>query len=134
MIRVAVDHIEQLSSEHGQLMRRRAPRLGDAISAEHHFVHHPIMDGGEERLLRADVVIERTFAEIVRDTQFRDARGVVPAPREDARRRVDDRLATRLPVRPPSRITGRCRLRHRLRRYRVPISNRLTGRYKIAQS
>ena len=112
VIRVAVDHVEQLLTEHGQLLRRRAARLGHTIGAEHHLVHHPVVDGGEQLLLGADVVVERSLAEVVGGTELHDARGVIPAPGEDRSGRVDDRLATRLPVRPAWRITGRIRPWH----------------------
>ena len=87
MIGIAVDDVEQLVAQHGQLRRRRPARLGDAIGAEHHLVHHPIVDRGEELLLRLDVVVEGALAETVDRAQLRDARGVVaaaarrPAPR-----------------------------------------------------
>ena len=79
VIRVAVDHVEQLVAEHGQLRRRRAAGLGDAVGAEHHLVHHPVVDGGEQLLLGADVVVERALAEIVGLAQLGDAGGVVAA-------------------------------------------------------
>ena len=62
------------------------PAWRDAIGAEHHLVHHPIVDGGEELLLRADVVVERALAEIVGGTELGDARGVVAAAGEHASR------------------------------------------------
>ena len=100
VIRIAVDHVEQLFTQHGQLLRRRTARLGDAIGAQHHLVHHSVVDGSEQLLLGTDVVVERALAEIVRGTQLVDAGGVIAAPGEDACRRVDDRLATRLPSSP----------------------------------
>ena len=124
VVGVAVDHVEQLVAEHGQLLRRRAARLGDAVGADHHLVHHPVVDGGEQLLLGADVVVERALAELVGGAELGDARGVVAAPGEDARGRVDDRLAARLPVRAASRPTrppaGAA----------IPICTSLTGRYK----
>ena len=87
VIGIAVDDVEQLVAQHGQLRGRRPARLGDTIGADHHLVHHTIVDGGEELLLRPDVVIERALAETVDLAQLRDARGVVaararrPAPR-----------------------------------------------------
>ena len=106
VIRVAVNHVEQLLAEHGQLLRGRAAGRGHPVRAEHHFVHHPVVDGGEELLLGADVVVQRALAEIVGGAELHDAGGVVPAPGEDGRRGVDDHLATRLPVRPARRIVG----------------------------
>ena len=103
MIGVAVDDVEQLVAEHRQLLRRRTARLGDAIRAEHHLVHHPIVDGGEELFLRLDVVVEGALAETVDRAQLRDAGGVVALAREDRRRGVDDHVATRLPA---SRCVG----------------------------
>ena len=85
VIGIAVDHVEQLVTQHGQLLRGRAARLGHAVGAGHHLVHHPIVDRGEELLLGADVVVERALAEIVRGAQLRDARGVVPTLGEEAR-------------------------------------------------
>ena len=125
VVRVAVDDVEQLVAEHGQLLRRRPACRGDAVCAQHHLVHHPVVDGGEELLLGADVVVERALAQVVRHTELRDARGVVAAPGEHARRRVDDRFVARLPVRLPPRITGRFRVCHSLARLagrpRVPV-------------
>ena len=79
VIGIAVDDVEQLVAQHGQLRRRRPARRGDAIRAEHHLVHHPIVDRGEELLLRLDVVVEGALAETVDRAQLRDARGVVAA-------------------------------------------------------
>src|ERR1035437_4835449 len=106
VIRVAVDHVEQFLTKHGQLQRRRAARLGDAISTEHHLVHHPVVDCGEKLLFGGDVMVERPLAEIVCGTELHDARGVIPTSGEDGRRCIDDRLATRLPLRPPWRIAN----------------------------
>ena len=107
VVGVAMDDVQQLVAEHGQLLRRRAARLGDPVGAEHHLVHHPVVDGDEERFLGADVVVEGALAEVVGGTQLVDARGVVAAPGEDARRRVDDRLATELPPARAWRIARR---------------------------
>ena len=112
VIGVAVDDIEQLLAEHGQLPRRRATCLRHAIGAEHHLVHHPVVDGGEQILLRADVVVQRALAEIVGDAQLGDAGRVVTAPGEHAGGRVDDRLVARLPVRLAPRVAGRFRPCH----------------------
>ncbi len=87
VIGIAVDDVEQLVAQHGQLRGRRPARSGDAIGAEHHLVHHTIVDRGEELLLRPDVVVEGALAEAVDLAQLGDARGVVaavarrPAPR-----------------------------------------------------
>ena len=102
MIGIAVDDVEQLVAQHRQLRRRRPAGLGDPVGAEHHLVHHPVVDRGEELLLRPDVVVERALAEAVDLAQLGDAGGVVAAPREDLRRGVDDRVATRLPLRAAS--------------------------------
>ena len=51
VVGVPVDHVEQLVAEHGELLRRRTAGLGDAVGAEQHVVHHPVVDGGEELLL-----------------------------------------------------------------------------------
>ena len=84
VIGIAVDDVEQLVAEHRQLRRRRCRRrLGDAIGAEHHLVHHAIVDRGEELFLRLDVVVERALAETVDRAQLRDAGGVVALARED---------------------------------------------------
>ncbi len=117
VIGIAVDDVEQLVAEHRELRGRRPARGGDAIRAEHHLVHHAIVDRGEELLLRSDVVVERALAETVDRAQLRDARRVVAAPREDPRRGVDDHVATRLPLRAASGFVARCGSRHRLRRY-----------------
>jgi hypothetical protein len=112
VVGVAVDHVEQLVAEHGELGRRRTARLGDAVGAPQHLVHHPVVDRREQPLLGADVVVERALAEVVGITELVEARGVVPLPGEQARRRVDDRLAARLPLRVASRDVGRIRSRH----------------------
>ena len=44
-----------------------------------HLVHHPVVDGGEELLLGADVVVERALAESVDLAELGDAGGVVAA-------------------------------------------------------
>ncbi len=75
------------------------PGFGDTVGARHHLVHHPVVDGGEQLLLRADVVVERTFAELVGGAELGDAGGVVAPLGEDVGGRVDDRLAPDLPVR-----------------------------------
>ena len=93
------------------------PACGDAVGAEHHLVHHPIVDGGEELLFRTDVVVERALAEIVGGTELGDAGGVVAAAGEHGRGRVDDGLATRLPLRAASGLAARCSHRHGIRRY-----------------
>ena len=83
VIRVAVDDIEQLVAEHGQLLRGRPAGLRHAVGAEHHLVHHPVMDGRQQFLFGADVVVQRAFAEIVGGTELHDAGGVVAVLRED---------------------------------------------------
>ena len=65
VIGVAMDHVEELVAEHGQLHRRRTAGLGYAPGAGDDLVHHPVVDGGEELLLGADVVVERALAEAV---------------------------------------------------------------------
>jgi hypothetical protein len=64
------------------------------------------VDGGEQVLLRADVVVQRALAQIVGDAQLGDAGRVVAAPGEHTGRRVDDGLVARLPVRVAPRIAG----------------------------
>ena len=51
VVRVAMDDIEEFLAQHGQLPRRRASRLRHSIRAEHHLVHHPVVNGGEQILL-----------------------------------------------------------------------------------
>ena len=63
-----------------ELFGRRPAGLGNAIGAEHHLVHHPIVDRGEELFLRIDVVVEGALAEPVDRAQLRDAGRVVAAP------------------------------------------------------
>ena len=83
VVRVAVDDVEQLVAEHGQLLRGRPAGLRHAVGAEHHFVHHPVMDGRQQFLFGTDVVVQRAFAEIVGGTELHDAGGVVAVLRED---------------------------------------------------
>jgi hypothetical protein len=85
-------------TQHRELRGGRSSFSGDAIRTEHHLVHHPIVDRGEQLLLRRDVVVEGAFAEPVDRAQLRDAGGVVAAPGEDLRGRVDDRVAPRRPL------------------------------------
>ena len=85
VIRVAVDHVEQFVTEHGQLLRRGPTGLGDAVGPEHHLVHHPVVDGGEKLLLGADVVVEGTLAELVGGTELHDAGVVIAVAGEDGR-------------------------------------------------
>ena len=117
VIGIAVDDVEQLVAQHGQLRRRRPASRGNPIRAEHHFVHHPIVDRGEELLLRPDVVVEGALAQTVDRAQLDDARGVVAASREDLCRSVDDRFAARRPLRAASGFVALCGSRHRLRPY-----------------
>ena len=63
VVGVAVDHVEQLLAEHGAAAPRRAAGRGHAVGAGHHLVHHPVVDGGEQLLLGADVVVERALAQ-----------------------------------------------------------------------
>ena len=107
VVRVAMDDIEQLLAQHGELLRRRATRLGHTVRTEHHLVHHPVVNGGEQILLGADVVVERALPEIVGHAQLRDARGVIAAAGEDGGRRVDDGLVARLPIRLAPGVAGR---------------------------
>ena len=83
VIRVAMDHVEQLIAEHGQLLRGGTASLGDTFSTEHHLVHHPVMDGREELLFGADVMVESALAEVVGRTELHDAGGVVAVLGED---------------------------------------------------
>src|SRR5207302_10749827 len=94
-----------------------ATGLCHAICAEHHLVHHAIVDGGEELLLGRDVVVEGALAETVDLAQLGDAGGVVAASSEDLCRRVDDGVATRLPLRAAFRLVGGGSSRHGVRRY-----------------
>ena len=68
-----------------QLLGWRAAGLSHAIGAQHHLVHHAVMDGDEELLLGADVVIKRTLTEVVGRAQLCDARGVVATASEHPR-------------------------------------------------
>ena len=120
VIGIAVDDVEQLVAEHRQLLRRRPARLRDAIGAEHHLVHHPIVDRGEELFLRLDVVVEGALAETVDRAQLRDAGGVVALAREDLRRGVDDDVATRLPLLAAPGLVARCGSRQ-ARKYSGPV-------------
>ncbi len=100
VVRVAMDHVEQLVAVEGDLHGWRTPCLGHPVRPRHHLVHHPIVDGGEQLLLRADVVVQRTLAQVVGGAELGDAGRVVAPLGEDAGGGVDDRLATDLPVRP----------------------------------
>ncbi len=103
VIGVAVDDVEQLVAEHRELRRRCAARLRDPFGAGHHFVHHAVVDGGEQLFLRVDVVVEGALPEAVDLAQLGDAGRVVALPGEDACGRVDDRVA---PLLPPVRAPG----------------------------
>ena len=107
VVGVAVDHVEQLVAQHRQLRGRRAARLGHPVGAEQHLVHHPVVDGGEQLLLRPDVVVERALAQPVDLAQLDDAGGVVALLGEDLRRGVDDRVATGLPLLAASGLVAR---------------------------
>ncbi len=107
MVRVAMDHVQELDSQHRQLLRRRSPRFCNAIRTEHHLVHHPVVDRRQERFFGSDVVVQGALAEVVRFTELCDARGVVTLSGENACGRVDDRLIARLPGRSPARIARR---------------------------
>src|SRR3546814_6994787 len=60
------------------------------ICAQHHLVHHPIVDGCEQLILRSDVVVERALAQPVGVTELDDAGGVVALPGEHLRRRSEE--------------------------------------------
>ena len=51
VVGIPVDHVEQFFAELGQLRRRGTARLGDPIGADHHLVHHPVVDSGENSSL-----------------------------------------------------------------------------------
>ena len=85
VVRVAVDDVEQLVAQHGQLLRGRPSGLRHAFGTEHHFVHHPVMDGRQELLFGTDVVVQRALAEIVGGAELHDAGGVVAVLGEDGR-------------------------------------------------
>jgi hypothetical protein len=121
---VAVDHVEQLVAEPGQLLGRRPTGLGHPLGAALHLVHDPVVDGREQLLLGADVVVEGAFAQPVGRAQLGDAGGVVALPGEDARGRVDDGVAAGLPARPASGSAGRFGRGHG-----GDAINILTGRY-----
>ena len=114
VIGIAVDDVEQLVTKHRELRRRCSPGRGNAVRADHHFVHHPIVDRGEEFFLRFDVVVEGALAEAVDRAQLGDAGGVITLAREDVRRGVDDLVATRLPIRAAFGFGARCGSRHRV--------------------
>ena len=89
--------------------------LGGAISSDHHLVHHPIEDGGEELLLGPDVVVEGALAETVDVAELSDARGVVALSGEDPRRSVDDPVSRRVShLRAAPGLVARSGSRHRL--------------------
>ena len=79
VIGVSGDDVEQLVAEHRQLLGRRPAGGGDPVGAGDHLVHHAIVDRGEQRLLGADVVIQRALAEVVGDAELRDPGGVIAA-------------------------------------------------------
>ena len=81
VVGIAVDDVEQLVAQHRSCADGDAARRRDAVGAEHHLVHHPIVDRGEQLLLRPDVVVERALAEAVDLAQLGDAGGVVAAAR-----------------------------------------------------
>ena len=124
-----MDHVEQLVAEHRELGRRRSACGRDAIGAEHHLVHHPVVDRGEQLLLRLDVVVEGALAETVDRAQLGDAGGVVALACEHARRRVDDLVPASLPLLAALRLVTGCSSRHRLRRYCGMKESIVTGRY-----
>ena len=101
VIGVADDDIEQFLTEHGQLVRRRPAGQRGAIGTDHDLVHHPIVDGGEQFLLRTDVVVEGTLPELVRLTELDRTGGVVAPLGEDLGRAVDDGLPAQVPFRAP---------------------------------
>ncbi len=118
MIGVAVDDVEQLVAEHGQLGRRRPARLGHPVGADHHLVHHPVVDGGEQLLLRPDVVVEGALAEPVDLAQLRRCRWRGSRCwAKTVRRGVDDGVAPGLPLLAAAGLVARSGARHLARRY-----------------
>src|SRR3546814_13353031 len=91
------------------------------ICAQHHLVHHPIVDGCEQLLLRSDVVVERALAQPVGVTELDDAGGVVALPGEHLRRGVDDRLTARRQLLAACGLAARRRHRHPPRPYTGPV-------------
>ena len=83
VVGVAGDHVQQLVSQHRQLLGGRTSDGGDAVSACQDLVHHAIVDRGEQLFLRPDVVVERTLTQIVGDAELSDAGGVIPTFGED---------------------------------------------------
>jgi hypothetical protein len=85
VVGVAGDDVKQRVPEHRQLLRRRAAGLVDRLGTLDQVVHHEVVDGGEQLLLRPDVVVEGALAEPVRLAELGEARGVVAASSEDPR-------------------------------------------------
>src|ERR1019366_10046046 len=70
------------------------------------------VDGGQQLLFGADVVVQRALADAVRPAQFRRAGGVIAPLGEDLRRRVHDPTAAPLPLGALSFLVCHPRLRH----------------------
>ena len=83
MVGIAVDDIEQLVTERGELGQGGPAGLRDPVGAQHHLVHDAVVDGREQLFLRADVVVEGAFPDLVGDAELGDPRSVVPAAGED---------------------------------------------------
>jgi len=94
----AEDHVEQFLAQHRQPLGRGSARQVHPARAQHDLVHHPVVDGRQQLLLGADVIVERALADPVRLTELCRARGVVAAVGEHLRGRVHDLATARLPL------------------------------------
>jgi len=107
VVGITMDDVDQLVTEHGQLLRRRPSGLGHPVRSELHLVHDAVVDGRQQLLLGADVVVQGSLAEIIGRTQLHDPGGVVTLSGEDLRGGVDDGLAPVLPLRAASGVPAR---------------------------
>ncbi len=107
VVGIAMDDVDQLVTEHGQLLRWRPARLGHPVRAEYDLVHDAVVDGGQQLLLGADVVVQGPLAEIIGCAQLHDPGGVVPLAGEDLRGGVDDGPAPMFPLRAASGVPAR---------------------------
>jgi enoyl-CoA hydratase/carnithine racemase len=109
----AKDDVEEFLTHHRQLLGRRSAREGHPVRAEHDLIHDPVVNGGEQLLLRADVVVERALADAVRLAELRGARGMIATLGEHLRGRVHDLVAAGLPLGAFALLVLHPGLRHR---------------------
>jgi len=96
------------------------------VRAQHDLVHNPVVNGGEQLLLGADVIVEGAFPDAVLVAELVGARGVVTPRGEHLGGRVHDLVMAVGPLGALAVLVLDPGLRHR----QPHLLGSLTGRYK----